>query len=319
MMSTKKLAIVIPAYKDTYLEATLNSILSQTDNRFTVFIGDDASPFDLYSIVSKFENKIDINYVRFKENLGAKNLVAHWERCIDLCNEDWIWLFSDDDIMDATCVESFYIEVESHPEEALFHFDVEIIDKNGKTISYLPFSKQLNAEIFFWGKVTRQLSSFVVEYIFKRTLYIEKGGFEEFDLAWGSDDATWIKFMGNKPVYTIFGCKVYWRFSSSNISSNNGDKSFVERKIKANLQYLSWIDRYFKDNDLIDITTKLDKLRWMIESIKYTNIGLGKKIQVMKSASNGINAGRYYTLFGAIYLILFTLKTYTKGFTLFKK
>ena len=37
------LAIVIPYYKLTFFEATLQSLADQTDKRFMVYIGDDAS------------------------------------------------------------------------------------------------------------------------------------------------------------------------------------------------------------------------------------------------------------------------------------
>jgi len=104
-----KLAIVIPAYKADYFEQALESIAGQTCTNFTLYIGDDASPHDLYAIVKDFESKINLHYKRYDENLGSKDLVAQWERCIDLVkDEKWIWLFSDDDLMAKHCVEEFY-------------------------------------------------------------------------------------------------------------------------------------------------------------------------------------------------------------------
>lgn len=41
------LAIVIPYYKITFFEDTLESLAHQTDKRFKVYIGDDASPKNL--------------------------------------------------------------------------------------------------------------------------------------------------------------------------------------------------------------------------------------------------------------------------------
>ena len=38
------LAIVIPYYKIIFFEKTLESLAQQTDKRFRVYIGDDASP-----------------------------------------------------------------------------------------------------------------------------------------------------------------------------------------------------------------------------------------------------------------------------------
>jgi glycosyltransferase involved in cell wall biosynthesis len=48
-----KLAIIIPAYKITFLDEALNSIANQTCLDFTVYIGDDASPHNIESIVKK--------------------------------------------------------------------------------------------------------------------------------------------------------------------------------------------------------------------------------------------------------------------------
>lgn len=43
----KKLAIIIPAYKPRFLRETLDSIAKQNNHDFTVYIGDDASPYQL--------------------------------------------------------------------------------------------------------------------------------------------------------------------------------------------------------------------------------------------------------------------------------
>ena len=109
MHSNPKLAIVIPAYKLAFLKQTIESIANQTCKDFIVYIGDDASPFNLTEIINLFNNKIKIVYKRFEENVGANDLVAHWNRCIDMVqNEEWIWLFSDDDLMMDNCVDLFY-------------------------------------------------------------------------------------------------------------------------------------------------------------------------------------------------------------------
>ena len=42
-----KLAIIIPAYKAAYLDRTLDSLSQQTDKEFSIYIGDDNSPYDL--------------------------------------------------------------------------------------------------------------------------------------------------------------------------------------------------------------------------------------------------------------------------------
>ena len=53
------LAIVIPYYKLTFFEATLNSLANQTDQRFKVYIGDDASKEDTTIILEKYKGKFN--------------------------------------------------------------------------------------------------------------------------------------------------------------------------------------------------------------------------------------------------------------------
>ena len=101
MEKQNNLAIVIPAYKSTFLAAALDSIAAQTSLDFTLYIGDDCSPNHLGAIVDRYRDRINLVYHRFDTNLGGKDLVAQWERCIDMSQgEEWIWLFSDDDVME---------------------------------------------------------------------------------------------------------------------------------------------------------------------------------------------------------------------------
>jgi hypothetical protein len=46
------LAIVIPYYKRTFFEETLQSLAKQTDKRFVVYVGDDAGQEDC-AVLSK--------------------------------------------------------------------------------------------------------------------------------------------------------------------------------------------------------------------------------------------------------------------------
>ena len=102
----KKLAIVIPAYKVDFFETVLFSLAQQTCKDFTVYIGEDCSRDDFKSLIEQYSKQLDIVYRRFEVNFGGHDLVAQWNRCIQLTqNEPWLWLFSDDDIMGPRCVD----------------------------------------------------------------------------------------------------------------------------------------------------------------------------------------------------------------------
>ena len=53
---THRLAIIIPAYKATFLPAALDSIAMQTCKDFTLYVGDDCSPEPIGSIVEQYNN-----------------------------------------------------------------------------------------------------------------------------------------------------------------------------------------------------------------------------------------------------------------------
>lgn len=245
----EQLAIVIPAYKIDFFESVLESLAKQTNKNFTVYIGIDASKADFEQIIKKYENLLDIVFKRFSENLGGKDLVAQWNRCIELTNgEPWIWLFSDDDMMSPDCVECFYQEIVKGANFDLYHFDIDAIDENNHVIfKCRRFPKILTSLDFYKGKENDDLDSFVVEYVFSRKVFEETGGFQNFDLAWGADIATWVKFADEKGICNIDGGKVYWRKSYANITPNR-QKEIAKRKFSINVDYFNWINNFFGRN-----------------------------------------------------------------------
>src|ERR1035437_7012722 len=151
MNSNHKLAIIIPAYKIEFFKESIESIANQTCKDFTLYIGDDASPSDFNEIINAYKDKINIIYRRFEKNLGGKDLVAHWNRCIDMIqNEEWIWLFSDDDLMEYNCVELFYTHINKFKEDSLLHFNLHVInEKNTEIYKTKKFESHYSAAEFF--------------------------------------------------------------------------------------------------------------------------------------------------------------------------
>lgn len=248
MTKRNNLAIVIPAYKATFLAAALDSIAAQTCQDFTLYIGDDCSPNNLGEIVDRYRDKINLVYRRFDTNMGGKDLVAQWERCIDMSQrEEWIWLFSDDDVMEKNCVEEFYKTLsDTHEEYDLYHFDVKVIDDEG-LVKRIPqaYPQNLDNFSYYKGKLRGKYASLVVENVFSRKVYEKYHGFKNFDLAWGSDTATWVMYSELKGFHTIEGAMVLWRFGSQNISPNR-TTPMVERKVKALVDFFSWSYQFFK-------------------------------------------------------------------------
>lgn len=83
MEQIKKLAIVIPAYKGRFLKETLDSIAVQAHkDEFVLYIGDDASPERLDKIVESYQNKVNLVYHRFSENMGGRPIGRGVSSCL---------------------------------------------------------------------------------------------------------------------------------------------------------------------------------------------------------------------------------------------
>jgi len=260
IIEVKRLAIIIPAYKATFLPAALDSITAQTCKDFTLYVGDDCSPEPIGNIVEQYRDKIDQVYQRFDANVGGKDLVAQWERCIAMSkDEPYIWLFSDDDVMEPNCVELLLRTIdETKGAYDLYHFDVNEINDEGKVTKQLPaYPQVLSAYDYYKGKSSGKFRSYVVENVFSRRIYEQAGGFKKFDLAWGSDVATWCIFCGEKGMCKISSAHVLWRRSSLNLTPNKSIQ-IAERKLKAECEFLNWAYSYFRiENDIWEVNRNL--------------------------------------------------------------
>ncbi len=261
-----RLCIIIPAYKARYLKDSLASIANQTVKDFKVYIGDDHSPENLKDICLSFAGEIDLEYHRFPENLGGISLVQQWQRCIALSKEEpWIWLFSDDDVMEPQCVEWFYRSL-SDTKEAfdVYRFNNYMTDADGAVTLVSPQHPATESGFdFARARLRAERISSACEYIFSRRAYSEKAGIVEFPLAWCSDDATWIKFSGNRGIYTIAGPRVHWRTSGLNISTN--DSRHKGPKMIALVQYLYWLNDWIRSTSKgsLDAKLKFEERKWL--------------------------------------------------------
>lgn len=247
VVMNENLAIIIPAFKGSFLRETLNSIAKQTNLDFTVYIGDDCSPFDLHKIVDEFKDSIRIVYHRFPSNFGSEDLIAQWDRCIGLSTcESWIWLFSDDDVMSPDCVDSFYKGLSDNCNMFdVYRFKTKRINEKGITINELVDHPKIETSCdFLIRKLSRQVNSYAVEYIFSRKIFNSKG-FVRFPLGWASDDATWALFGKENGIYTLDNAFVQWRYSGLNLSSNI-ESSYKYKKLDAVVEYINWISLNFR-------------------------------------------------------------------------
>jgi glycosyltransferase involved in cell wall biosynthesis len=243
------LAIIIPAYKDIFLRKTLSSLASQTCKDFMVYIGDDNSPNDLKTICNDFNSKLNIEYTKFPNNIGARNIIRQWERCIDLSkNENWIWLFSDDDIADPCCVEVFLKTINKDNEKFdVYRFNTRVIDDEDHVIAEPKESPFIESSInMAYSILLGERGNSMPDHIFSRKIYNELG-FVHTDFAQSADWGTSISFAFNTGICTMSGAKVNWRCGNYNISGLASTKKV--QMFKGYIQFLIWFINFYQSMD----------------------------------------------------------------------
>ncbi|SRX55347.1 glycosyltransferase family 2 protein [Aequorivita sp. CIP111184] len=234
------IAIVIPYYKKAFFRKTLTSLANQTDKRFTVYVGDDASPENPEDLISTYSDKFNLTYKRFENNLGSISLTQQWKRCIELSlDEEWIIVLGDDDYFGLNLIESFYRHLNKFSGKVnVLRFARQNIfsDKNSTTqIQYNPVFE--TAADSYYRRITGRTTSTLSEYAFTRKAY-EKFGFYEYPLAWQSDNRAWIEFTEEKPIYSINDAIVTVICSSQSITGSN---LYANEKRKANLSFYKYL------------------------------------------------------------------------------
>lgn len=230
------LAIIIPYHKLTFFEATLESLLSQTDKRFKVYIGDDASIESPLVLLDKYQESIDFSYNRFEVNYGSFSLVKQWHRCLEMINdEEWIMFLGDDDVLQNNVVSEFYRNLnEINYQVDVVRFSTCKIDTLGLITSpnFTHPKLEYSANFLF-----RNVRSSLSEYVFRKNKVIEIG-FRDFPLGWHSDVLAVLEFSNFKNVYSINAAKVFIRITDLSIS---GKLDNVELKRKATFDFYYYL------------------------------------------------------------------------------
>jgi glycosyltransferase involved in cell wall biosynthesis len=104
-MLKPKVSILIPTYNGArYIEACLDSVLSQTYKDIEILVVDDGSTDATFEILERYAaNDQRIRLVRNEHNLG---LVGNWNRCIELAQGEWIKFVFQDDWIEPECLEA---------------------------------------------------------------------------------------------------------------------------------------------------------------------------------------------------------------------
>lgn len=230
-----KFTVAIPAYKDVFLNHTINSVLQQTFDDFELIIVNDCSPYGVDKIVKSFNDK-RIRYYVNERNIGALNVVDNWNKCLSYASGDYIVLLGDDDIMRKDYLAEFNTLIIKYPTSYVYHCRSLIINEEGKPFDITeprPVKESLFSAILYRLRGRKQ---FISDYVFKTEILRERGGFVKFPLAWSSDNVSAYMMMDNGIVNTNETVFLY-RSNQFSISSTGN----IYEKIEAIDTECKWI------------------------------------------------------------------------------
>jgi hypothetical protein len=233
------LVIVIPYYKARFFRQTLESFACQTCKQFELFVGDDASPESPVDLIREYTPRLSITYHRFEANLGRASLTQHWNRCVRMTRDPWVWLFSDDDFAEPTCVESLLEACRKAPVSDVYRFEKSTVDDAGRELfAGVPVPDVESSEEMILARFRDLRSITIPEHVFSRSAFDREGGFVDFPLAWFADDASWAAMGRRTGIRTVRGPRVFWRNGSYNVSAVN---SSIPTKVASFMSYLKWL------------------------------------------------------------------------------
>ena len=185
-----KFSVSIPAYKATFLNECIDSILSQTYKNFEVIIVNDASPYNLDNVVARYTDE-RIKYYKNKVGFGAEHVVGNWNKCLEYASGDYVICMGDDDKLKPCCLEEYVKLISKYPDLNVYHALTEIIDENSK-FSRMQEMRPEREGVYsmIYGRLFGNRLQYIGDWLFRTDWLKEKGGYVDIPMAWGSDDLT---------------------------------------------------------------------------------------------------------------------------------
>lgn len=285
------LAIVIPYYKHQFFKTTLESLSSQSNTNFKVYIGDDNSLDNPIDLLNNYVTTLNITYNRFETNLGSISLTQQWERCLDMVKEEpWVMILGDDDIISDNFVDQFYRHLNeiNKVKFNVVRFASVVINEDGEQLSKLHKHPKLERSTdFLMRKLQGGTRSSLSEFVFRKEV-LDEVKFKNLPLAWYSDYLAVLEctYFGN--MYTINDAFMSFRISGLNITSK---KDNLTVKNIASFRFYYYL---LKDKSVFFNANQKEKLYSMIEKTFLDN-------------KRSVN---FWRLFSSLYCHNFQVKRY---------
>lgn len=230
-------SIAIPAYKPNYLAEAIESALNQDYHDIELVIVNDCSPYDLDSIVRKYDD-IRIRYYINGKNLGKKSIVHNWNRCLEYARGEYFVLLCDDDILKPNFVSRLLSLAKQYPSCNVFHARRLIWDIRSDNTTIEPQWEEFETSDDFSKQTFTKTRTHTISEFLYRTDHIRNIKYQVFPVGYFSDDVSLILFAEEGGVVSSREPLMRFRVSDDHISTN---PRYSIGKAKAHKKYVSWV------------------------------------------------------------------------------
>lgn len=244
-----KFSVTIPAYKDRYLKETIDSVLAQAYQNFEIVIVNDASPYDLDSIVSQYDDP-RIHYFKNEKNCGAKNVVDNWNICLSYVTGEFVMCIGDDDKLTPRCLQDFADLIEKYSNLDIYHARSEIIDDDSDFVSLLEKRPEWES---VYSLMYNPRNTHLGDWLFRTETLRKNGGFYKLPYGWQSDDISAFIAAASHGVANTQEVGFQYRGNGLSISH---DLTCIEDKIEAVHHAINWRLVFISDKNPDDVKDK---------------------------------------------------------------
>lgn len=260
MKSNPVATFIVPVYNGAdFIAESIESIISQTFQNWTLLILDNCSTDNTQEVCASYLNDTRIQYIRNEKNLG---LLGNLLKGIELTQTPyWCYVCHDDKFIDNTAVQRAFDILEADPEIAMVSSPLKWMDARSNIIydAKEPVHGKLDAD-----QVNRlMLRRIRITYgviMLARTQYVKS--FQP-DVKWQSvaDVDLFISISQGKKVYIYKDASYAIRFHNA----NNSMRTFSEARAK----YILIADKY---------NIQFSKYELFLQYINNIIVAIGKKI-----------------------------------------
>lgn len=260
-----KFSVTIPAFKDKYLKETIDSVLAQTYQNYEVVIVNDASPYDLDTIVHQYSDP-RIRYFKNEKNCGAKDVVDNWNICLSHATGEYLICMGDDDNLTPRCLQDFADLIEKYPDLDLYHARSEVIDDDSNFVCVLEERPEWES---VYSLMYNPRNTHLGDWLFKTETLRKNGGFFKLPYGWQSDDISAFIAAADHGVANTKEPGFQYRGNGLSISH---DMKSIEDKIEAVRFSIQWQLDFVASRRPINIEDQK-----MVEFIKRDKVAKGNQ------------------------------------------